>query len=187
MILLMSCGQSNHDERDEREVSINIDTSEVVNTERSEELRIPEQVNSDPTDSVDYQNSSLNSEFENAKYFKLSDSIVADFNGDGQQDRAIFRRDGGTSGIIIKHGKTNEEIKIGFGQKFGYLTEFNWVDFWGLVEDSTTYEIIIEEAIITGDTTARLSNPSIVVRKEEVGGGVITFRNGRYEWVHQSD
>ena len=187
MVLLMSCGQSSPDERDEREVLVSIDTTKVVDRGRGEKLRIPEQVNSNPTDSINYQSSSLNSEFENVKHFKLTDSIAADFNGDGQEDQAIFRKEGGTSGIIITHGKSNEEIKIGFGQKFGYLTEFNWVDFWGLVEDSTTYEIIIENAEIIGDTTVRLRNPSIVIRKEEVGGGVITFRNGRYEWVHQSD
>lgn len=32
-----------------------------------------------------------------------------------------------------------------------------------------------------------LENPSIVVRKEEVGGGLITFKDGRYVWIHQAD
>ncbi len=136
---------------------------------------------------IDFQKQSLDNEFKKATLFQLTDTIVADFNGDGNLDQATFRKKNKTSGIIIKHGKTNEEVKIGFGEPFDYLTEFNWVDFWGLVNDSETYEIVFENNEIVGDRTVTLENPSIVLRKEEVGGGVITFKDGKYQWIHQSD
>ncbi|MBI9059667.1 MAG: hypothetical protein JEZ01_18025 [Labilibaculum sp.] len=136
---------------------------------------------------INFQEQTLDSEFENATLYSLTDTIEADFNGDGNIDKAIFIKKGGTSGIIFKHGFTNTETKIGFGQPFSHLTEFNWVDFWGLVNDSTSYEIIFNETDIIGDTIVRLENPSIVVQKEEVGGGLITFQKGKYKWIHQSD
>ncbi|MTI29921.1 hypothetical protein [Xanthovirga aplysinae] len=136
---------------------------------------------------VNYQEQELKYEFKSAKLFHLTDTIIADFNGDGALDKAIFKREHETSGIIIMEGKTDDEVKIGFGEKFAHLTEFNWVDYWGLVKDSSTYEVLIEDAIIIGDTIIRLDNPSIVVRKEEVGGGIITYKEGTYKWLHQSD
>jgi hypothetical protein len=43
-----------------------------------------------------------------------------------------------------------------------------------------TYEIIIKETEIIEDRKVKLDNPSIVVRKEEVGGGLITCKDGKY-------
>lgn len=136
---------------------------------------------------INFQEQTIDSEFINVTLYSLTDTIEADFNGDGNIDKAIFVKKDGSSGIIFKHGFTNTEIRIGFGQLFSHLTEFNWVDFWGLVNDSTSYEIIFNETDIIGDTIVRLENPSIVVQKEEVGGGLITFKNGKYKWIHQSD
>lgn len=61
------------------------------------------------------------------------------------------------------------------------------MDYWGVLQDSSTYEIIITNGEIVGDTLVRLENPSIFVRKKEVGGGLITFKDGKYEWIHQAD
>jgi len=130
----------------------------------------------------------LNSQFKQATAFKLSDTIIADFNGDGKVDKAVFKKEKNTSGIIIKHGGTNEEVRLCFGKPFANMTDFDWVDFWGIVKDKETFEIVIDEnSEIVDDRTISLENPSIVVRKEEVGGGIITFKNGKYEWIHQSD
>lgn len=65
--------------------------------------------------------------------------------------------------------------------------DFSWVDFWGTTKDRETYEIVIKDSEIIGDKTTKLDNNSIFVRKEEVGGGVITYKNGKFIWVHQSD
>ncbi|RIJ47710.1 hypothetical protein D1614_14115 [Maribellus luteus] len=136
---------------------------------------------------IEFQKKSLECDFENVIHFSIDESIIADFNGDGINDTAVFRKENKTSGIIIKHGQTEETVSLGFGKDFAHLTDFNWVDFWGLVKDSTTYEMVFNETDILGDTIISLKNPSIVVRKEEAGGGVITLKNGIYIWIHQSD
>jgi hypothetical protein len=148
---------------------------------------IPEKEIENSTDRTDYNSQDLSYEFREVTIFKLTDTIIADFNGDGKLDQAIFRKENETSGIIITHGETNEVIKIGFGERFAHLTEFNWVDFWGIVNDSETYEVVIEDDEIIGGRIVMLENPSIVVRKEEVGGGLITFKERKYVWIHQAD
>ena len=65
--------------------------------------------------------------------------------------------------------------------------DLSWVDYWGLVKDSSTFKIIVEKSEVVGDTIIKLDNPSIAVRKMEAGGGLITFRKGRYEWINQAD
>ena len=127
------------------------------------------------------------SDFENATSFKLSDTIVADFNGDGFIDKAIYKKENETSGISILHGATHEEVRIGFGKQFAHMTEFNWVDYWGLVEDKETSEVLFsEDDEVLESRIVILQNPSIALGKNEVGGGLITFRNGTYEWIHQT-
>lgn len=110
----------------------------------------PEKEIQNSTDRTDYNNQDLSYEFREATIFKLTDTITADFNGDGKLDQATFRKENETSGITITHGETNEVIKIGFGERLAHLTEFNWVDFWGIVNDSETYEILIEDTEIIG-------------------------------------
>ena len=65
--------------------------------------------------------------------------------------------------------------------------DFSWVDSWGILIDTITYEIVIEDSEIKGDTIIELQNPSIVLKKQEAGGGLIAFRNGKYDWIHQAD
>jgi hypothetical protein len=111
----------------------------------------------------------------------------ADFNGDGILDKAVYKKENATSGIIIKHGQTNEELKIGFGKPFAHMTEFDWVDYWGLVEDKETSETTFtEDGDVLGSKEVKLQNPSIALGANEAGGGLITFINGKYVWIHQS-
>lgn len=136
---------------------------------------------------IEFQKKSLENDFYDASYFPINEPIIADFNGDGIKDTAVYKKENKTSGIVIKHGGTTTEMKIGFEKNFAHLSNFNWVDYWGLVKDSTTYEMIFDETDILGDTIVTLENPSIVVREEEAGGGIVTFKNGTYKWIHQSD
>jgi hypothetical protein len=127
--------------------------------------------------------------FENAKSFKLTDTIIADFNGDGVLDKAIIKKENKTSGIIIKHGTTNEVVKIGFGKRFSTWTDFDckWVDYWGLVKDKETVETTFDDAgDVLGVKNIKLNNPSIVLGQNEIGGGLITYLNGKYVWIHQT-
>ena len=135
----------------------------------------------------DYRSQYL-SGFEEATLFNLSDTITADFDGDGKLDKALFKKESGTSGIIIIHGKTNEHIRIGFGKPIAHLTEFDWVDYWGLVEDRVTSETTFtKDGDVLGSKVVNLQNASIALGKEEVGGGLLTFLNGKYVWIHQTD
>ena len=182
-LIIRSCGQSNSNKNSKQKISSDTETDELKT-----KIEIPNQESeNNATEQTLYNNQELSYEFKDAGIFKLTDTITADFNGDGNMDQAIFKKENETSGIIITHGKIDEEVKIGFGKQLAHLTEFNWVDNWGLVNDSETYEIVIEDGEIIGDREVRLTNPSIVVRKEEVGGGLITFKNGKYVWIHQTD
>ncbi|GAA4081867.1 hypothetical protein GCM10022390_020 [Flavobacterium anseonense] len=80
------------------------------------------------------------------------------------------------------------KTKIGDDESFDEITNnFNWADYWGVTNDKQTFEILVNESEVIGDTIVKLENKSIFIRKEEVGGGVITFKNGKYIWIHQSD
>lgn len=182
-VLLTSCGQSKLEKKKEQKAP---EKTRIVEKDSKEEITKPIEPQKS-TEQTDIEQQVLSYEFENATAFNLTDTISADFNGDDKVDQAIYVRENGTSGIIIKHGQTEEEIKMGFGKTFAHMTDFNWVDIWGLINDAKTYEIVIEDGEVTGDRQIELVNPSIALRQEEAGGGIITFRNGKYEWVHQAD
>ncbi|NDV45401.1 hypothetical protein [Flagellimonas sediminis] len=181
--ILASCGQSNSDKESENEISAESNTVMVESKADTTKLNLKQS----SSEQTEQNNQDLNNEFKEATIFKLTDTINADFNGDGNNDQAVFKKENETSGIIITHGLTYEKVKIGFGEQFAHLTEFNWADYWGLVKDSKSYEIVIEDAEIIGEREVKLDYPSIVVRKEEVGGGLITFKDGKYIWIHQAD
>ena len=185
LLILFSCSNPKHDGNRTDKNTLKTRRTEVNKISNEEFKQAPEDSET-LTLSNDFQKQELESEFEMATLYKLEDTITADFNGDGNTDKAFFVRETETSGIVIKHGFVNTEERFGFGKQFAHLKDFNWVDYWGLTEDSSTYEILFNEAGIY-DTITGLENPSIVVRKEEVGGGLITFINGQYKWIHQSD
>lgn len=104
------------------------------------------QKSTDENQSIEHIEQDLN-QFKKGKLFRLSETIRADFNGDGFLDQAFYKKEKGTSGIIINHGNTNEEVRIGFGRNFASWLDFecNWIDYWGLVEDRKTSKVIFSE------------------------------------------
>ncbi|MEM1328472.1 MAG: hypothetical protein AAGI23_21130 [Bacteroidota bacterium] len=136
------------------------------------------------TDSFEIQ--VLESTFEFFEVYSLADTPLADFNGDGHIDQALFMSSP-NSGIIIRHGKTSEEIRLGFGVPFAHLRDFDWVDYWGIVEDEVVDEQVIDEGEVAEVQKTILNSPSIFIRRLEEGGGIITYRDGRYIWIHQAD
>jgi len=133
---------------------------------------------------------SIESDFSRPEMLELTEILKDDFNGDGIVDKAEFKKENGKSGILIIDGKSNDTVKIGLGNKFAHMDNFNWVDHWGIMRDRTTYEILFENNEISGDTIVSLENPSIILRQDgddESGGGVITYKDGTYKWIHQSD
>jgi len=183
-LILTGCGQSNS-EQTQNAVSDTLN-DQISDTTIKESSDFAEQNSTDENLTEEYRNQSL-SGFEKATLYALTDTITADFNGDGFLDKAIYKKEKETSGIIIIHGKTNEQVKIGFGKQFAHMTEFNWVDYWGLVEDKETSETTFtEDGDVLDSKTVNLKNPSIALGKDEVGGGLITYLNGKYVWIHQT-
>lgn len=127
-------------------------------------------------------------EFRNFSKYSLTDTIIVDLNGDQADDTATFETRNLKAGIVIIDGRTSRQTLIGGGNAFEEMNDdFSWVDEWGVVRDPSTYEVVIEEGEITGGQQFVLDNPSIYVRQAEVGGGVITFKDGKFRWVHQAD
>lgn len=143
---------------------------------------------SNAADTLAYRLDDLRQSFYDAQPFDLDDTIRVDLTGDGTPDQAVFVREKEKAGIVITDGRTRKQTKIGLGHPFEPMTDdFSWVDYWGLVRDTSTYEIVVSEGEILGDTIVRLEHPAIVLRRDEVGGGLIVYRNGRFVWVHQAD
>ncbi len=177
LLVLASCGQLNS----EQKITTVSDTTTTDNN-----VNVQHNPSEDEQSEEDYRKQSL-SGFKKATLYNLTDTITADFNGDGILDKAVYKKENATSGIIIKHGQTNEELKIGFGKPFAHMTEFDWVDYWGLVEDKETSETTFtEDGDVLGSKEVKLQNPSIALGANEAGGGLITFINGKYVWIHQS-
>jgi len=177
LLLLASCRQPNSDQT----TSNTSDTTSIIQNP-TDHQNLKENENSE-----EYNRKKSLSGFEKATLYKLADTLTADFNGDGTIDRAFYKKENETSGIIIIHGQTNEEIRIGFGKQFAEMGDFNWVDYWGLVQDKETSETTFsDDGEVIGSRDVKLQNPSIVLGKDEVGGGLITYLNGKYEWIHQT-
>jgi hypothetical protein len=133
------------------------------------------------------RDSALIQEFKTFRIYSVADTIAADFNGDRIMDIAYFTK-GGPKSILIQDGKTKMESRVGADKSFSDVgSDFNWVDFWGTTNDSSTFESIVKNGEVTGGKTTRLYNISLFVRKDEEGGGVITYKGGKYIWVHQAD
>ena len=190
LLIFISCGQpdSKKDSTSQLE-PIKKDSVENTTNEENDSLTPYVQKDSKERDYhlVEIRRSSLNLIYEDATLFHLTDTIKADFNGDGKTDKAIYVKENESSGIVIIHGESNEEIRIGFGKQFAHLTEFDWVDYWGLVMDKETSKTTFtEEEDVLGSQVVKLQNPSITLGNDDIGGGLITYLNGEYVWIHQT-
>lgn len=184
LLIFTACGQSNAEHTKNRASNSLTDPISHATNKKSHDFA--EQVPTEKNQIEEYRKQSL-SGFEKATFYHLTYTITADFNGDGIEDKACFKKENQHSGIIIKHGQTNEVVKIGFGKQFAHMAEFDWVDYWGLVEDKTTSETTFsEDGDVLGSKDVKLQHPSIALGADEQGGGLITFKNGKYVWIHQT-
>jgi hypothetical protein len=127
-------------------------------------------------------------DFKNLKRYALTDTIRQDLNGDGIAEKTWMQHDGEKRYIKIENGSDHQVSQVGSDSSFLDLgSDFGWIDFWGITLDKKTHEILFVNGEVGDTREVALKHPSIVVRKEEQGGGVITWREGAYIWVHQSD
>lgn len=117
------------------------------------------------------------------------DFLSADFNTDNVEDTAYAVIIGGKKGIRIKHGLKNEEFIIGAGNSFGNGgDDFYWVDFWNLVDDSSTYQTTFsDDGDVFGQEEIDLESTAFYIGNEEMGAATIAWLDGEYVWIHQAD
>lgn len=115
--------------------------------------------------------------------------LVGDFNGDNKNDISFFIENKKTNkkGICIIHSGSNSCVILGAGIKF-YAggDNFRWVDTWETLPKGETWEATFTpENELLGEKKVHLLNSSIRICVEEGGCGVITYKKGKYHWVHQ--
>jgi len=54
------------------------------------------------------------------------------------------------------------------------------------MDKKTSEATFTEDGDILGSEDVKLQNPSIALGADELGGGLITFLNGKYVWIHQT-
>ena len=176
---LISCNTKNENEQSQKDTLAKKNKSEIVSQKEDDRNKF---------DTVKNITSSLKNEFKSFEIKNTKDTIKADLNGDKILDLAFFTNNNDKRQIFILDGKSKRKIKFEKYTSSGEREDdFSWVDYWGTTEDKETFEILIIDSEIAGDTITKLDNKSIFVRKEEVGGGVITYKNNKYIWIHQSD
>lgn len=108
--------------------------------------------------------------------------LEADFNGDNNVDVALPIIRNNKTGFAIIHGKTEEVFIIGAGTtiKNGLSDDMDYIDTWNVNRKQKNDPGIGEEEPLL------LSNPSIQIEKEEVGGGQIYWDGKEYVYFHQS-
>lgn len=184
IIICLSISISCNTKKETETISLPNSTSKE-NTQKNASQEEPKNIE---LDSASHRTILLKNEFKSFELNNLKDTIKADLNGDKILDFAFFVNSNTKRELFIIDGKSNKKNKIGQDKSFGKMSDdFSWVDYWGTTTDRETFEILIEDSEIIGDTITKLINKSIFVRKNEVGGGVITHKDNRFIWVHQSD
>ena len=127
-------------------------------------------------------------DFKDYQEYKMTDTIQIDLNGNGILESVYFDNNY-CSKILIKE-KGQKLISFGCGKEEydGFPNAVGWVNLWCVVKDKKVWEVLFtEDGDIDKDTIVNLERPSIYIGKEEAGGGIISYRNGKLYWIHQSD
>ena len=122
------------------------------------------------------------------KTYNLNDTIRIDLNGNGELEKVYFAQN--KCKYIFIEQKKGDTLKIGCHQTkpLRYPELVDWIDEWGVISDKKTWEVLFKEnGDLDKDTIIELERPSIYVQKQDVGGGIITFKKGKLYWIHQSD
>jgi len=184
LITISSCKTKENDKTEtkvQKSESV-IDTEVIEKQVESTELEQTEKENSGDWTHPEFF------KFKNYKEYRITDTISIDLNGNGILESVYF--DNKDCSKILIREKDKELISIGCGKEdyMGFPNAVGWVDLWCVVSDKGVWEVLFtDDGDIDKDTIINLERPSIYIGKEEAGGGIITYRNGKLYWVHQSD
>ncbi len=123
---------------------------------------------------------------------KLSPNYIkADFNGDKKEDVAylIEEIESKKVGLIFFHD-INSYFVVGAGVKFNDdLDDMNWLDILELNNNKIQNEMLFDDKTfdIIGDREVIIPNIGISIREEEGSGGLLFFKEGKYNYLHQGD
>ena len=127
-------------------------------------------------------------EFKAYKEYKITDTISIDLNGNGILESVYFENIDCPKIIINEKGQKLISFGCGKEEYKGFPNAVGWVDLWCVVSDKKVWEVLFtEDGDIDKDTIVDIERPSIYIGKKEAGGGIITYRNDKLYWVHQSD
>lgn len=116
--------------------------------------------------------------------------LEADFNGDGHLDIAfpIRQINSDKVGFAIIHGVTNDIHIIGAGTQIinGLSDNMSYIDIWKVNRDTTNGPGLEENTGAGEKGELILENPSLLIEKSEVGGGLIYWNGKEYAYFHQT-
>ncbi len=117
--------------------------------------------------------------------------LSADLDGDGKNDKVVYiqHRDSKKYGLCIVLQADSKCIILGAGKKFYAVGDnFRWVDQWEIIEPGKTWQATFRnDGDVLGTEEVRLINRSIRLCVDEGGCGVISYKKGRFIWIHQAD
>ena len=110
--------------------------------------------------------------------------LHGDFDGDGQQDTAVWikERATGKSGIAIFHGRTYRLVVVGAGSDLGNGSDdFSWLDAWHVFRRGPV------RRGADGKSPPKLRGDALMVIKSESASALIYWDGKRYGWYQQGD
>ena len=115
--------------------------------------------------------------------------LMEDFNGDGKMDIVVPVKhiDTGIMGFVIFHGETGEVYIVGAGTKIKNALSNNMshIDIWK-INNKKSNEAGLDENGEEADGPLILTNPSIQIEVDEVGGGQVYWDGKEYVYFHQT-
>ncbi|WP_324023253.1 hypothetical protein QSV08_10825 [Maribacter sp. BPC-D8] len=185
--ILAAISSCKNDKKDNRDSNIEKIETQIIE-KRNEDLTKKN------TDSSEFKNMIGSNcahpeffEFKNYKEYCMADTISIDLNGNGLIEKVYFDNKDCPKLIIKEKGEDLISIGCGKDKYKGLPNAIGWVNLWCVVSDKKTFEILVENGELLSEKSVSLERPSIYVGKEEAGGGIITYRNGKLSWIHQSD
>lgn len=115
--------------------------------------------------------------------------LKADFNGDKKEDIVFLVEEIESKkiGLIFFHSNDSYYV-VGAGIKFSDdLDNMNWLDILELENNKTQHETLFDEETfdVIGDRKVTIPYTGVSIRKQEASGGLLYFKDGKYNYLHQ--